>query len=126
MKILITSILGFALLFLAYVAYAGEKHHTYPINIDVQETTIQPIIYGNTTIIEKSSGAALTGAQAQIQFDKNISGLQMGVGVYTYDGNEGFAVGAAKQIKEKAILNLTIGSENGKIGYGLGYNWSFK
>ena len=129
MKILTTSILGFTLLFFSYIAYASEKHkdkhHTYP----AQEKPIQTIIYNTTTIervVKESSGAALSGATSQLQFDKNISGWQAGVGVYTYDGNNGYAFGVGKQVKDKTILNFTVGKEGNKTGAGLGLNWTFK
>lgn len=77
-------------------------------------------------VIEKSSGIALGIAYSQLQFDKNISGLQFGIGGGFYDTQSAIAFGLAKQIKEKTILNISVGSEGKKSSVGIGLNFTLK
>jgi len=91
------------------VAIGSENHHTRPYN--PTETPVQPVTQ-ETTIIERVEGTALGIAHSQLQFDKNISGLQVGIGGGFYDNQEAVAFGLAKQIKEKMIKSETQSDKN--------------
>lgn len=128
MKTLTTILLPIA----TNLVVAGE-YHTHPVEINVQpsEVVIQPYethtetIIEKTTAIERVEGTALGIAHSQLQFDKNISGLQFGIGGGFYDNQEAVAFGLAKQIKEKTILNFSVGSEGKRSSFGIGFNTSW-
>lgn len=120
MKILITSIVGFFLLF--SVALSGE-YHTYP-HSKPKETTVQTITHITSTT-QRVERSALGIAHAQLQFDKNISNWQVGVGA-GYVDKEAYAIGAGKQIGEKSMINFSVGREGNYTGYGVGLNFTIK
>lgn len=113
--------LGVCLVMVISVAFADP--HTRPYDDD-RDTIIETTVNHYST--EKAPGIALGVAQSQLQFDKNISNWQMGVGMGSYDNSQGYAFGAAKQIGEKSIINFSVGREGNQNSYGAGLNWTLK
>ena len=103
------------------LAYADDPHHEDTGGM----TTIE-----NTTIVHKSSsnteGVALAIAAAQHQFDFGTYSSQASIAAGSYDGNDALSIGAGKRLKDsRALVNGSIGIENGKVGIGAAINWRF-
>lgn len=83
----------------------------------------------NTTIINETyntynvEGVALAIAKSQHHFDWSTPRLQGSIGMGSFD-NEALSFGLAQKYKE-VLINGSIGTEDGKTGFGLGVGWRF-
>lgn len=122
MKLLTISVLGFIAIFFCYVAFADDYTRPYNTHETITNNTTTNQYYTQSV----TSYTALSIATSQLQFDKNIEGWQVGAGVGSFDGKQAFSAGIAKQINQKAILNLSAGKQGNKTALGLGINFTLR
>jgi hypothetical protein len=72
-----------------------------------------------------SEGVSLGIAMSQIHFDNSTNSLQGGFGAGSYNDETALSFGLGKRFKEKILVNGKVGTEKGKLGFGIGVNWSF-
>lgn len=87
------------------IAWADNSHHVKYINTP-------------------TSGTALGIANAQLNFDKGTYGWQWSAGAGFYDDSEAVSFGMGKRYGN-TLINGTIGSEDGKTGFGVGISGKF-
>lgn len=113
MKIILLSML--VLVSCINPVHAGGKHKTEITNI--YETYNAYHSYN-----VKGVSAAMAGDA--IDFTRDTSKWQVGVGISEFSGSEALAIGISKRFNETTI-NLKLMTEDGDEGYSLGGVWAF-
>lgn len=110
-----TLFIVFLSLLLPNVSAAREyDHHIYNYNVVPADTVIE----------RETTGTALGIAMGQGQCDLSSDKWQASVGAGYFDGAEAYAAGLCKGYGG-ATLNVKIGRESDKTGYGIGTSWKF-
>ena len=107
-------ILMFALI--PFPSEASGNHHGVTNNMT--------IIHQSAITVIEQSGVALGLAASQHVCDSGTKKSQVSIGVGSYDGANALSLGACKSINNTTI-NGSIGQEDGKTGYGLGFSVKF-
>ncbi len=109
----------YLLLLIPMVAYAGGSHHHETTVITLPASTVTTV-----TTLEQSKGVALAIATAQHSFDWGSYDLQGSLAVGSYGSSDALSVGVAKRF-DRILINGSVGTEDGKTGYGAAVNWRF-
>jgi hypothetical protein len=110
-------IIGFCvfavLFFAANIAWSHDYHRTTKV---IEKVTDKTII--------NPAGVALAIAKAQHQMDWSTVKWQGSVGMGSFDNNDAISFADGKRVGQ-ILLNISVGRENGKYGYGAGATWRF-
>ena len=102
---------------ITYQATASERHHI--VNTPVIETT--ETVINNYSV---NDGIALAISNSQIDCNHSTQRWQGGVGMGFYDSKTAISGGICKRFKD-TLIKGTLGTEEGRLGGGIGIMWQF-
>jgi len=102
--------------FTTLTAYADKTHHA-------GGSPYEPATMVVSSVTPKN-GIALSIATSQHHFDFGTHSWQGSIGVGSFDNEHAISFGAAKRLN-RVLINVSVGLENGKLGYGAGINRRF-